>query len=82
MESPARVEGVSRLRARASSTTSVELYWRLDLDTPPAGANIQIERGLNDDAFATIDTIPLTDTSYLDSGLAAGTRYRYRVTVI
>lgn len=81
--SPARVEGVSNLRARASSTTTIELYWELDLDAIPAGANIQVEQALaSDGIFSVIGTIGTSETSFIATGLAAGTLYCFRVTVI
>lgn len=69
-------DSVPTLTAAATSASQVSLTW-----TAVAGTvNYEIERSVNDSAFAPLITIP--GTSHNDSGLTANTTYLYKVRAV
>jgi subtilisin family serine protease len=64
------------LTAMAASTTSIALTW---IDNSAVETGYEIQRMTGTGSFATLATIAANVTSYLDSGLAEGTTYSYRV---
>ena len=52
--------------------------------TPYAGtaASIEIQRSLNNSTWTTVMTVPKAQSSYANTGLAANTRYYYRIRAV
>ncbi len=70
--------GPASLTATATSSTAISLTWSAATDTVGVtGYRVERCQGVSCTAFAQIATP--TGTSYSNSGLAAGTTYRYRV---
>ncbi|MEQ1758998.1 MAG: fibronectin type III domain-containing protein, partial [Vicinamibacterales bacterium] len=67
------------LSATASSSTQVQLSWS---DTSVTETGFSIERAGSNGIFAEVGTVAADGTSYLDTGLTAGTLYSYRVRAI
>lgn len=67
--------------ASATSTNpqSAILNWT---DTSANETGFRIERKAGDAAYATLTSLPANSTSFLDSSVAAGTIYAYRVTAV
>jgi serine protease AprX len=72
---PAAPTGLS---VTATTTSTIGLAWS-DVSNDEDGFTLQRCDGGSCPAFITIATLPAGTTSYLDSGLAAGTSYSYRV---
>lgn len=70
----------SNLAGQAISKTQIRLSWTNN-STNQDGVKIERCRGSNCTNFTQITTVGGTATTYTDSGLAAGTTYRYRVRV-
>jgi hypothetical protein len=66
-------------RIDSCTPTTVRLAW-----TNPASfvTFIEIDRAIGDGSFVLIARVPFSQTTYTDSGLTKGTRYRYRLRVV
>jgi hypothetical protein len=64
------------LSARATSTNQIELTWT---NTALDAAGYRIERATGSGSFSEIATVASNQISYYDNGLAANTKYRYRI---
>lgn len=64
------------LAASAVSSNSIKLTWT---DNVTNESGFKLERSLDGQTFAQIATLSENTTSYTDTGLAASTRYFYRV---
>ena len=65
------------LTATAVTTTEIDLAWS---PVPADATNVEIERSADGGAtFALIATLPASQTTYSDTGLAPSTRYGFRV---
>ncbi len=73
---PPPVAGPSNLQATADSRTEISLSWSSGLGQ--ATYELQRVEGADPAGFATIAD-DITGTTYMDSGLTAGTQYSYRV---
>lgn len=67
------------LTATAVSSTQINLAWSSTGDYTVA---FVIERSLDGASFVQIATVPVTQTSYSDTGLTPETRYWYRVKAV
>ena len=66
-----------RIESRTPSTA--HLVW----NTSGTGVTfIEIERALGDGSFAFIDRVAFQIAKFTDTGLAIGTRYRYRLRIV
>ena len=68
---------VYALKARAASQTEVQLFWKNGWDIDPG--TLEIDQALGDGAFSNIASVASSTTSFLVTGLTAGTRYRFQV---
>ena len=59
---------------------SVSLVWKPSPDSDTAGYHVYREEPGH--AFRRIDSAPITELRFVDSGLQAGVRFRYRVTAV
>lgn len=66
----------TNLTATAISPTRIDLVW---INTSTIATSIRIERKIGAGAFATLDTVAPTTTSYSNTGLSAATTYSYRL---
>lgn len=66
----------SNLTATVSTTTSIVLTWT---NNATNAANFEIERRAGTGAFSLLITVPVTSSTYTNSGLTPGTTYTYRV---
>lgn len=64
------------LLAESRAQTTTALQWA---DNSDSETGFEIDRALGDGSFSLITTTAANVTTFDDSGLAAGTRYRYRV---
>ncbi len=69
-------------RTESRSPTTVALFWENSHVAGGAATGIEIHRALGDASFALITTVDDLITSFEDTGLAIGTRYRYKIRVI
>ncbi|OUS76429.1 hypothetical protein B1748_12155 [Paenibacillus sp. MY03] len=78
-EEPEEPEAPTGLAASSSGTSSIELGW-----TAVTGASsYHIYRAsASGGPFTKVNTEPVTATSYIDTGLTAGTTYYYQVTAV
>src|SRR5204863_4036667 len=66
----------SNLAAAAASSSQIKLTWT-DNSTNETG--FKVERSTDGTTYAQVATVGANVTSYSDTGLAAGTKYSYRV---
>jgi len=69
----------TNLRLESQSETTARLIWD---DNSSNETGFEIERALGQGAFANITTTAANETTFSDSGLVAGTQYRYRVRAV
>lgn len=69
----------SNLSATAAGPTQVNLSWTYT--GPSTGVTLQVQRATGAGAFTTIGTVPTTQTTYNDTGLAPSTSYSYQIVV-
>lgn len=60
----------------SQSETTVNIAW---VNTSTGHTGTKIERALGDGGFSQIANVGPTAYTYHDTGLAVGTRYRYRI---
>ena len=77
---PAPPSAPSNLIGQALNNSQIRLSWTNN-STNQDGVKVERCKGSNCTNFTQITTIGGTVTTYTDSGLAAGTSYRYRVCV-
>jgi hypothetical protein len=70
------VTGVATLSSTSGESGSITLAWE---NTAVNAAGVRIDRSLNGTSFTQIALVGAGVTSYVDSGLASGTMYHYRV---
>jgi len=75
-ESPSTPVTPTNLIATAISNTQIELDWSASGDSHTF---IQIWRSPDGTTYANIATVPVTETTYYDSGLSPATPYWYKV---
>ncbi len=89
-EKPSRVMGMQALllllllpptniRIESRTTTTAVLVWNNEATNFTL---IEIDRALGDGAFANIAKLSTEAGTYTDTGLAVGTRYRYRLRIV
>lgn len=66
----------TNLRGVSTTETTISLLWNNNHED---ATGVEVHRALEDGAFSLIDTVAATVITFLDSGLATGTRYRYKV---
>ncbi len=69
-------------RTESRSPTTTALFWENSHVAGGAATGIEIHRALGDGSFSLIDTVDDLITAYNDTGLAIGTRYRYKIRVV
>lgn len=67
------------VRVESRTTSTATLAWN---NKSTAGGSIEIDRALEDGAFVLIVSVSSGTQTYEDTGLAEGTRYRYRLRII
>ncbi|MCX5780256.1 MAG: stalk domain-containing protein, partial [Firmicutes bacterium] len=76
IELPVWLAAPSGLTATTISNTQIQLAW---IDQSANEFGYSIERKTDSESFDPIDSVLANVTSYIDSGLTAGTTYTYRV---
>jgi fibronectin type 3 domain-containing protein len=73
---PALPTAPSGLNANAVSSSQINLSWT---DTAANQTGVEVDRSIDGTNFTPLINVGATATGYSDSGLAAGTKYYYRV---